>query len=120
MRPYVLQNFKNDLGEIKSARMIVPNYGARVVKCSGTDVTISPEAGTDYHCGEVSSLTVSDFPEIGSFVVVFTSGTTAALLTVPTGLVMPENFTVEANTRYEINVQDGYALCAGWAVNANE
>ena len=118
MKPYFIQSFKNDLGETVSARLIAAkNNSERISEVTGTEVTIHPEDCTRYICGELEALTLSDYPEHGAFLVVFTSGSTATTLTVPTGLVMPDNFTVEANTRYEINVRDGYALCAGWTVN---
>ena len=120
MKPYLIQSFKNDLGETDRARMIAPEREAdRVLPVSGTEVTLLPEAGAVYECGAVTALTLSGLPGNGAFAVVFTSGAEATVLTVPTDLVMPENFTVEANTRYEISVRDGYALCAGWAVSGS-
>ena len=86
---------------------------------SGTTPTITPSVNFRYKCGELTSLTINDPPATGRYSIEFTSGSTATVLTTPAGLVMPDDFTVEANTRYEINVSDGYALCAGWAVSAS-
>ena len=119
VRPYVIQIFKNDRGEVDNAKLIVPGSGGeRLFQITGTEATFSPEAGAVYACGELFALTLPDYPVNGSFVVTFLSGTVPTVLTVPQSLAMPEGFTVEANTRYEINVRDGYALCAGWEVIA--
>lgn len=89
----------------------------KAVTVSGTTPTIIPERNHDYQCGELASLTISNPPPQGVYSIKFTSGSTPTQLSVPQTLVMPDGFTVEANTRYEINVEDGYALCAGWAVS---
>ena len=88
------------------------------VTVSGSTPTITPADNTIYKCGELTSLTVSNPQATGSCIIIFVSGSTPTVLTVPSGLTMPDNFAVEANTRYEINVLDGYAMCAGWAVSA--
>lgn len=67
-----------------------------------------------YECGECSSLTITAFDNPGSFIIHFLSGATATTTTLPAGMVFPDTFTPEANTRYEINCVDGYALVAGW------
>ncbi len=119
MKSYVIQNFKNDRGELGSVRRISSAEGAeRLCELPGTDITLNPEAETGYLCGTVSALTLSDYPAKGSFLVVFRSGAVPTVLTVPVALVMPEDFSVEANTRYEIHVRDGYALAAGWESDA--
>lgn len=85
---------------------------------SGTSATIDAEVNTIYKCGELTALTIGTFPPTGSFSVVFTSGSTATVFTEPSGMTMPDGFSVEANKRYEINVSDGYAVVASWAVSA--
>jgi len=83
-----------------------------------TDFTLDAVANRIYRCGELDSITVSSFPETGGFVIIFTSGTTAT--DADWGdLVMPENFSVSTNTRYEVNVLDGYAVVVSWAVSAS-
>lgn len=119
MNPYVIQNFRNDRGEVDSAKLITPQGKEQLRDLSGAEITLHPENGAVYACGELSALTLTDFPAVGSFVVTFTSGAEPTVLTVPQTLAMPEDFDLEANTRYEINVRDGYALCAGWAVSGN-
>lgn len=120
MRPYVIQSFRNELGQTADAWLIDPrNDFGRVQEVRETAVTLRPEAHTVYSCGELTALTLTDCPASGSFLVIFISGPTATVLTVPESLVMPDEFQVDANTRYEIYVRDGYALCAGWAVSAS-
>lgn len=119
MRPYQIQSFKDDFGVTDRARLIsARGDAARVVELSGRAPAVSAEDGAAYLCGELSALTLRDFPPRGSFLLVFRSGAEPTTLTVPQTLSMPEDFTVLANTRYEIHVRDGYALCAGWAVAA--
>ena len=93
--------------------------GTKTVTVTGATPSIEAEDNTIYECGEVTSLTVSDFPETGEFVIVFTSGGTAATLSMAEGIVMPDDFAVETNTRYEISVRKGYAVAASWAVTAS-
>ena len=84
---------------------------------SGSTPSITAADNTIYTCGEVSSITVTAAANI-DFTVIFTSGSTAATLTMDQNITMPDSFSVETNTRYEINVSNGYAVVAGWAVSA--
>ena len=86
------------------------------VTVSGATPEITAADNTIYTCGEVTSITVTADVDI-AFTVIFISGSTPATLTMDDNIVMPGGFTIEANTRYEINVSDGYALAAGWAVS---
>lgn len=90
-----------------------------VTDLSSTSITLASAANnTIYQYGELTALTISSIPASGAFIITFTSGATPTVLTVPNTMIMPDGFAVEANTRYEINVRDGYALVAGWAVSA--
>ena len=90
-----------------------------VTDLSSTSITLAnANNNTEYNYGELSALTISSIPATGYFEITFTSGSTATVLTVPNTMIMPDSFAVEANTRYEINCKDGYALVAGWAVSA--
>lgn len=77
--------------------------------------TIDAEDSTLYICGTMSSIEINSFPSTGIWSVIFTSGTTATVFVPATGMVMPNDFSVEANKRYEINVMDGYAVVAEWS-----
>ena len=81
---------------------------------SGATPSIAAVDNTEYTCGTVTSLTLSSFPGTGSFVIVFTSGSTATTVALPATLKLPDTYTFEANKIYEINVVDGRALIAGW------
>lgn len=85
------------------------------VTVTGTTPSITGEANKRYVCGEVSTISITP-PESGMIDVVFTSGSTATVLTA-TGVNFPEWFsgTLEANTRYEINILDGYGVITAWA-----
>ena len=88
-----------------------------VENVSGSTPTITAAANTRYICGEVTSLS---FTPCGSGVcdLIFTSGSTVTLLTVPNTVKWPGWFdptALEANTIYEINVLDGvYGVVAVW------
>lgn len=76
---------------------------------SGTTPTIVAKAGIQYVCGEVATL---DFTpsQTGVCEVIFTSGSTPAVLTVPNTVKFPSWFDVdnlEADTTYEINILNG-------------
>lgn len=65
---------------------------------------------------EMTSLTITCPSTGGPYAFRFTSGSTATTLTM-SGITMPDDFTVEANKVYEINVYQGYGLAASWAVS---
>lgn len=86
------------------------------VEVTGSTPSITGEANKRYICGEVSTLSITP-PETGMIDVVFVSGSTATVLTA-TGIVFPEWFdstSLESNTRYEINVLDGFGVVTTWA-----
>ena len=74
----------------------------------GTTPTIEPAANTIYNCGTLTSLTISNPPATGKYVIIFYSGATA------TTTVGIENFVAEANKRYKITVEDNYATYDSW------
>lgn len=88
------------------------------VSVSSVTPTITPEANTVYQCGELSSLTITNPPATGAWSVVFTSGATATVTTIPSSILGLEDFAAEANTLYEINVLDNRAVIGSWAVSA--
>ena len=83
-------------------------HAPTTVTVSGTTTTIAASDNTIYECGELTSLTVSSFPASGKFWIWFTSGSTA------TNVSGIDNFTVEANKKYEIEVTNGYAKMWSW------
>ena len=86
----------------------------QVVNVSGSNPSITAEYNKRYVCGEVSTLTITPASQ-GCTDVVFTSGTTPTVLSLPNTVKMPAWFTVEANKTYEINILDGvYGAVMSW------
>ena len=92
-------------------------WGGGAETVSGSTPTIVAVAGMRYECGEVSTI---DFTPSVSGVcdVVFTSGSTPAVLTVPNTVKFPSWFdpdNLDADTTYEINVLNGvYGAVMAW------
>jgi hypothetical protein len=86
-----------------------------VVTVSGTAPVITAISGVRYVCGEVATL---DFTPCATGIcdVVFTSGSTPAVVTLPSAVKFPDgSFTAEADTTYEINILDGvYGVVMSW------
>lgn len=85
---------------------------------SGTSASITPADNNVYNCGTLTSLTISNPPATGAYSIVFTSGSTATITTIPSTILGLESFAAEANTMYEINVLDNRAVYHGWGVSA--
>ena len=81
---------------------------------AGTDPVIQAARNTRYICGEILSL---DFTPCASGIceVIFTSGSSVTVLTLPETIKMPEWFEVETNHTYEISIVDGvYGAVMVW------
>ena len=88
--------------------------GMNIVTVSGTAPTINAASNTQYLCGEVLSLNLTP-SATGICDVIFTSGSTQTVLTVPATVKMPEWFEVEANKIYEISITNGvYGAVMVW------
>lgn len=81
--------------------------------------SITGQPNTRYVCGEVTSISITP-PAAGSVDVVFTSGSTVAVLTTPNTVKWPDWFdasSLDANTIYEILITDGvYGSVMTWAI----
>lgn len=80
-----------------------------VINVSGTVPSITALPGHRYICGEVATLTITP-PVSGCIDVVFESGSTPTVLTVPSTVKFPSWFdpdNLDANATYEINIMDG-------------
>jgi hypothetical protein len=97
----------------------VENGVSFVETVPGSTPTIDAEPNTRYNCGEVSTISITP-PSAGTIDVRFTSGSSAAVLTVPSTVKFPVWFdatTLETNTIYEILITDGiYGSVMTWAV----
>ena len=72
-----------------------------------------------YHfTGELTSLTITlNMPESGviaQYHFDFLSGATAPTLTLPSTVIMPDSFAIEASKRYEIDILNNYGTVAEW------
>ena len=98
------------------AKSAISNMLNGAVQVSGTDPTITAKSGIRYVCGEVLSLNFTPSAN-GICDVMFTSGSTPTVLTLPNTVKMPEWFIIEANTTYEINIADGiYGAVTSWTL----
>ena len=85
------------------------------VTVTGTTATIVAEAGKRYICGELAELTFTP-PAEGITDIIFTSGTTATVLTLlpANGVTMPDNFSVGSGKKYELNFLDRLGVVQTW------
>ena len=106
--PYTPINGSVDLGTIVA--------GELVQNVSGTTPTITGYAGYRYKCGEVATLSITP-PNVGTIDVMFTSGSTPTVLTLPNTVKMPEWWNgPEADHIYELMITDGiYGAVMSWA-----
>lgn len=105
--PSKTSDLQNDSGFITEA--------VTTVTVSGTDPVITAEDNHRYICGEVLTLSFTPCAE-GICDVLFTSGTTPTVLTLPQTVKFPDTLTIEASKTYEINVVDGiYGVVVAWA-----
>ena len=86
-----------------------------VVNKTASDTSQTLAENTFYIWPEMSALTITCPATGGPYAFRFTSGATATTLSM-TGITMPDDFTVEANKVYEVNVYEGYGLAVSWEV----
>lgn len=84
-------------------------------------VTQALDAGRIYlFSGALTSLTITlNAPASGQlpqYHFIFTAGATAPTVTLPNSVQMPDDWAVDTNTRYEIDILDGYGLASSWEV----
>ena len=84
------------------------------ITVSGATPTITANANTRYICGEVTSLTVTP-PEHGTTEIVFSSGNTPTVLTLPVTVKMPEWFNIESGYTYAVSISHAtYGTVMSW------
>lgn len=101
---------------IKQMLDVKDNYDSLVVEVSGTDPVITGKPSYRYNCGELYTLTVTP-PASGTMDIIFTSGTTPTVLSLPNTVKMPDWWAgIETNTTYEMCITDGtYCGVMSWA-----
>ena len=114
-------SWTNDGGRPNPAPVNIPALVSEMYTAtvSGTDPAIVGESNHRYLCGEVSTISITP-PASGVADVVFTSGSSAAVLTLPESVRLPEWFdaaALESDTIYEISIADGvYGAVMTWPV----
>ena len=109
-----INNIWADTGDIAvtypaDTKLFIASQSDIVEQVSGTTPTITCEAGKRYVCGTVSTISITP-PASGICDIVFTSGSTAAVLTVPNTIKWPSWFipsALDKNTTYELSIMDG-------------
>ena len=101
---------------IKQMLGVKDDYDSLVVEVSGTDLVITGKASYRYNCGELYTLSITP-PETGTMDIIFTSGATPTVLTLPNTVKMPTWWAgIETNTTYEMCITDGvYCGVMSWA-----
>lgn len=112
--------YKNSQGTFQSATALKGDSGSMNVQTvSGATPSIIAEENCRYVCGTVSTISLTPCVQ-GICDIQFTSGSTAAVLTIPNTVIFPEWFdatTLEIDKVYEISIVDGiYAAVGVWAV----
>lgn len=112
---YGFNNIWADTGDIveldypADTKTYVDDRTVKTVNMSGSTPSITGADNTRYICGTVSTISITP-PASGCVDVIFTSGTTPAVLTVPNTVKWPAWFdpsSLAASTTYEINILDG-------------
>lgn len=101
---------------IKQMLDVKDDYDSLVVEVSGTDPVITGKPSYRYNCGELYTLSITP-PASGTMDIIFTSGTTPTVLTLPNTVKMPDWWAgIETNTTYEMCITDGtYCGVMSWA-----
>lgn len=101
---------------IKQMLGVKDDYDSLIVEVSGTDPVITGKPSYRYNCGELYTLTVTP-PASGTMDIIFTSGTTPTVLSLPNTVKMPDWWAgIETNTTYEMCITDGtYCGVMSWA-----
>ena len=102
----------------ESAKSAIGELLEGSITVSGTTPVINAKSGVHYVCGEVATIEIIP-PARGVVDVLFESGATPTVLTVPNGIKWNDNFdseNLDANTVYEIRIRDGlYASVTFWS-----
>ena len=108
--------FYSDLAEETVSKWInEENDRVVIMSVEGMNPKINATANTVYLCGELLSLEFNPCAD-GVCDIVFSSGTTPTLLTLPDSVRMPNGFAVLENRTYEINIMNGiYGVATSWA-----
>ena len=119
-KPVILDETGQAIAAAIRASSIVPTE--QTITDSGA-VTAELQPNIAYHfTGDITSLTITlaSTTDIPQYHFDFISGSTAATLTLPATVSMPDGFAVDANMRYEIDILRGYGVAQNWTVVISE
>ena len=105
--------------ETNAAEMCDLASSMEKIAVSGSTPSITAESNKLYICGEVSTLSITP-PASGICGVIFESGSTATVLTLGSGITCPEWFddeNLEADTIYELNINEGLLSVGMWGAS---
>lgn len=88
-----------------------------IVTKTAADVSCTLEKNKFYIWPEMASLSITCPATGGPYAFRFASGSTATTLSM-TGITMPDDFSVEADRIYEVNVYAGMGLAVSWGTTA--
>ena len=121
MATYITENgcvFYENVPEEK--RELFPNLsegGVNTTEVTGSDPEITGVDNNRYVCGVVDTISITP-PDSGIIDVIFESGDTPTVLTIPETVLLPNWFdasSLQANTIYEFNILDGvYCTVTFW------
>ena len=113
----VFANNTDDFDTISGTVNLFNEDTGNRVTVTGSPPSITGESGKRYVCGTVDSISITP-PSVGIIDVVFSSGTTPTVLTVPNTVRFPAWFdatSLDASTVYEINIAYGvYGAVMAW------
>ena len=101
---------------LETIKELVDKREMREEQVEGTVINLNAEPNTRYICGEVATLDIT-LPASGTCDIVFTSGSTPTVLTVPSTVKWMHGFdptALAADTIYELNITDGLGVVASW------
>ena len=107
---------KQNPASVDLAAPVIQAVSPTVTNVTGTTPSITLADNTIFSAGTLTSLTVTGSLNEGQIaVIVFTSGSTATQLTVPSAIKMPDSFAVEANKIYEISITGNRGAVQSWS-----
>lgn len=107
-----------DPNDLTTKQYVDDALAAKVVSVEGTTPEVAADADTQYICGEVTTLSFTP-AATGISDIIFESGSTATVLTIPNTVKFPDWFdatALEPNMVYEISIMNGtYGAVMAWA-----
>lgn len=114
-KPVLLDETGQAIAAAIRASSIVPTE--QTITTSGAvTATLQPNIAYHFTSEAITSLTITlaSTTDIPQYHFDFISGTTAPTLTLPAAVTMPDGFGVDAETRYEIDILNGYGVAQTW------